>query len=492
MVITARHVALFLGAHGALCAAAAAQDLWIDNVVIVSAERASPLHGANVYIHDGRIDKIACHHGKVEQRIAQVIDGTGFYLVPGLIDSHVHLSEIPGMRPDQEQAHPDIAKATREQIPRSYLHFGFTTLVDLNSTPQAMAAFIAHGPHPDTYFCGAASLIDGYPTTFVPKPLRYDMPYFLVEPDNEASLPPGVDAAAHTPEAVVKRMKADGAICVKTHFERGFGADRNLPVPKLATIRALVHAAHAVGMPVLLHANSSEAQTFGLEAGVDVFAHGLWNWSEPRATTEITPAVKQILDGVVDGKRGWQPTIQVLYGERDIFNDSFLSDPMLARAVPESLIEWYGTSEGQWFHDLLARAMHLEQGEKPQDVDGSGIVRVRNCVAYLAQHNARLLFGSDTPSDATYANPPGLNGWLEMHRLAEAGMTPAQIFRAATLSNAEALGLGVKSGPCRWAGVRISCSCAKIRLGPSPRTTVLRRSFSTDACSILQSSPRTQ
>jgi len=224
MVITARHVALFLGAHGALCAAAAAQDLWIDNVVIVSAERASPLHGANVYIHDGRIDKIACHHGKVEQRIAQVIDGTGFYLVPGLIDSHVHLSEIPGMRPDQEQAHPDIAKATREQIPRSYLHFGFTTLVDLNSTPQAMAAFIAHGPHPDTYVCGAASLIDGYPTTFVPKPLRYDMPYFLVEPDNEASLPPGVDAAAHTPEAVVKRMKADGAICVKTHFERGFGA----------------------------------------------------------------------------------------------------------------------------------------------------------------------------------------------------------------------------------------------------------------------------
>jgi imidazolonepropionase-like amidohydrolase len=272
------------------------------------------------------------------------------------------------------------------------------------------------------------------------------MPYFLVEPDNEAGLPPGVEAADHSPEAVVKRMKVDGAICVKTHFERGFGADRNLPVPKLATIRALVRAAHAAGMPVLLHANSSEAQTFGLEAGVDVFAHGLWNWSEPRATTEITPAVKKILDGVINGKRGWQPTIQVLYGERDMFNDSFLSEPMLARAMPRSVIEWYGTSEGQWFHDLLAKAMHLQQGEKPPDVDGSGIARVSNCVSYLAQHNARLLFGSDTPSDATYANPPGLNGWLEMHRLADAGMTPAQLFRAATLSNAEALGLSREVG----------------------------------------------
>jgi hypothetical protein len=97
-----------------------------------------------------------------------------------LIDSHVHLGEIPGMRADQEQAHPDIAKAAREQIPRSYLHFGFTTVVDLNSTPQAIGEFTAHAVHPDTYFCGAASLIDGYPTTFVPKPMRYQMPYFLV------------------------------------------------------------------------------------------------------------------------------------------------------------------------------------------------------------------------------------------------------------------------------------------------------------------------
>jgi imidazolonepropionase-like amidohydrolase len=30
---------------------------------------------------------------------------------------------------------------------------------------------------------------------------------------------------------------------------------------------------------------------------------------------------------------------------------------------------------------------------------------------------------------------------LEMHRLVEAGLTPSQVFRAATLSNAQALGL---------------------------------------------------
>jgi imidazolonepropionase-like amidohydrolase len=52
-----------------------------------------------------------------------------------------------------------------------------------------------------------------------------------------------------------------------------------------------------------------------------------------------------------------------------------------------------------------------------------------------------LLFGTDTPSAPTYANPPGLNAWLEMRNLAAVGMTPAEIFRAATIENARALGL---------------------------------------------------
>jgi imidazolonepropionase-like amidohydrolase len=64
----------------------------------------------------------------------------------------------------------------------------------------------------------------------------------------------------------------------------------------------------------------------------------------------------------------------------------------------------------------------------------------------MAAHKARILFGTDTPSAPTYANPPGLNGWMEMRRLIEAGLTPAQVFRAATLSNAAALGLSQEIG----------------------------------------------
>jgi imidazolonepropionase-like amidohydrolase len=443
---------------GLSCISASARDVRIEHVTIVSAERVTPLKNATVLIHGDKIVRISsgssvgAQHGS--RFDLQIIDGRGLYLVPGLIDSHVHLSSLAGMTPEQEKLHPDIARAARNQVPRSFLFFGFTTLVDLISTPEAMSRWNSQAIVPDTYFCGGAALIDGYPMVYVPKPARYDSwPYMIVETGDASSLPAGVEAAAHTPEAVVARMKSDGAICVKTFFERGFGDQRNLPVPRLETTRALVRAAHAAGLPVLLHANAQEAQQFGVDSGVDIIAHGLWNWNEDSSTTELTPAVKAILDRVVSQKMGWQPTIQVMAGLQNLFDPSFLSDPMLARALPPSLIEWYGTKEGQWFHDELVSEIPPAPNGVGKSADtrlhaGYALLvgRVERATRYLAENHARLLFGTDTPSAPIYSNPPGLNGWFEMQRLIEAGVTPAQIFQAATLSNAQAFQLDNEIG----------------------------------------------
>src|SRR5688500_6342067 len=201
-----------------------AHELRIEHVTIVSPERSSPLRDATVSIRDDRIVSISpSTKGTRGLKTAdRVIDGRGLYLIPGLIDSHVHVNEVPGMTAPQEQAHPDIARAAREQIPRSYLYFGFTTLVDLISTPAQLAQWHGHKAHPDIYFCGAAPVVDGYPMNWTPKPQRYEpFPYMLIQRGDEAAAPAGIDAAAHTPEAVVSRMKADGMFCVKSFFERG-------------------------------------------------------------------------------------------------------------------------------------------------------------------------------------------------------------------------------------------------------------------------------
>ena len=65
---------------------------------------------------------------------------------------------------------------------------------------------------------------------------------------------------------------------------------------------------------------------------------------------------------------------------------------------------------------------------------------------YFSEQGGRLLFGSDTPSDPTFANPPGLNGRIEMQRWVEAGVPPSDIFTAATSGNAEFFNIDERSG----------------------------------------------
>ena len=56
------------------------------------------------------------------------------------------------------------------------------------------------------------------------------------------------------------------------------------------------------------------------------------------------------------------------------------------------------------------------------------------------------MFGSDTPSAPSYANPPGYNGYLEMLALEKAGISPHQILAAAASANAELFGLAADYG----------------------------------------------
>ena len=433
-----------------LAVAVPAADLQIAHVTIVSPERTSEMHDALVRVHDGRIVEISKANRAPARSSANAIDGSGLFLSPGLIDSHVHLGGVAGMSSAQVEEHPDLAAAARAQIPHSYLLHGFTTLVDLVSTPTSMATWKSRGDSvPDAYYCGGAALMDGYPMNFDPRPQRYrDFPYMLIEPGMKA--PEGIDPAMHTPQAVVARMKRDGAICVKAFFENDF---EGVPVPKVETIRQLVRAAHAGGLPVLLHANSDEAQTFGLDAGVDIIAHGMWRWDhQDPNTVDLTPRIRQILDRVLAGNVGWQPTLQVVYGARDEFDPSFLSDPQLRRVLPSSLIDWYRSPSGVRFHEDIRKELEKEI-KLPASADPAKlrraidermnlfIGRAKQSAAYLIAHHGRILFGTDTSSAPIYANPPGLNAELEMHRLLEAGESPTQIFKSATLVNAQVLKL---------------------------------------------------
>jgi imidazolonepropionase-like amidohydrolase len=426
--------------------------IWITDVTIVSPENLADLARGSVLIENERIARVERNASAKPPAGATVVSGGGGFLIPGLIDSHVHLASIPGVTLDltlnSDAAHAMMLADYYKQLPRSYLYFGYTTLIDLAVVKREVLDDFRRAPlHPDLYDCGPSlPLANGYPMSFAPPALRFQLfPNFLYDPAQSANIPAEYKTQDHTPAAAVAADKRVGAICVKTYFEHGFGKDRNLPVITPAMASEVRNAATANGLVMMMHANSFEAQQFAVNAEVDVIAHGMWNWGTLDKQPELPPEIKALLDRMVQKRTGYQATIQVMRGLRAYFDPEYLKMPEIPQIIPAPLLAWFNSPEGKWFRKEIDED-NTPDAEVSEGFDRGPIRRVRQVVGYLATRNANFLFGTDTPSAPTYGNLPGLNGYLEMQQLHEAGLSLEQIFKAATINNAREFKLDSQVG----------------------------------------------
>jgi hypothetical protein len=100
------------------------------------------------------------------------------------------------------------------------------------------------------------------------------------------------------------------------------------------------------------------------------------------------------------------------------------------RRLLGEMMEWYASVE----YKNPVRARNSYAGAETR-LQGT-IRRAAEVTRFLAERDARLLFGSDTPSAQLHTNPPGLNGRLEMDNWMAAGVSEAKLFRAMTIDNA--------------------------------------------------------
>ncbi len=425
---------------------------WITDVHIVSPEKLDHIDKGSVLIEDGRIVRVDRTPGVKPPAGATVVSGEGQFLIPGLIDSHVHLASIPGIRPEVNfgpaAAKPRWTADYFKQLPRSYLYFGYTTLVDLAVIDRQVLEDFRHAPlHPDLYDCGdSLPFANGYPMSFAPPESRFQLfPNFIYDPNQASSIPAQYKAQDHTPAKAVAAVKNEGGVCVKTYFERGFGSDRNLPVMSPDVASAVRQAATQDGLVLMMHANSFEAQKFAADGHVDVIAHGMWNWGDLDKQPDLPPQIAKVLDQIVEQKIGYQSTIQVMGGLRAYFDPDYLAMNAIPNVIPSEMLAWFNSPDGKWFKKEISEN-NVPDAVMKDGFDRGPIRRVRQVVAYLAAHDADFLFGTDTPSAPTYGNLPGLNGYLEMQQLRTAGLSLEQIFRAATLNNAREFKLDSQLG----------------------------------------------
>ena len=372
-----------------------ANQVWITDVIIISPESLDHIGKGSVLIENGRIAKVE-RSEKAKAKTpagATVVSGNGQYLIPGLIDSHVHLASVPGMSLDQSEGKQRImVQEYFKQLPRSYLYFGYTTLVDLAVVhPQVLEDFRDAPLHPDLYDCGGSlPFANAYPMSFAPPAVRFKpFPNFIYDAKQADRIPPEYKPEDHTPAADVARVKSSGAICVKTYFERGVAEDRNLPVMGPDVLAEIRKAATGDGLVLMIHANSFEAQKFAVVGDVDVIAHGMWNWGDLAKKTDLPDEIKRLLDQIVEKKIGYQPTIQVLYGELAYFDPEYLKMDTISKVAPKEMVEWFQSPEGKWF------GKELNEDGTPyatmlKDYDQGPLRRVRQVVAYLGRQRCQL------------------------------------------------------------------------------------------------------
>jgi imidazolonepropionase-like amidohydrolase len=109
--------------------------------------------------------------------------------------------------------------------------------------------------------------------------------------------------------------------------------------------------------------------------------------------------------------------------------------------LPADIVAWYRSRDGQWFAREIAEGMGPLNLAQARAILVGIQTRGQRAAAYFARGGGRILFGSDTPSAPTYANPPGYNGYLELRELESAGISARQLFESATIDNARFFGL---------------------------------------------------
>jgi len=212
----------------------------------------------DVAVIDGQIVAVAGQAG-------QTLDCTNTYIIPGLIDCHVHITG------SGDPSELNVAKTTplarrawlAEGYGRETLHAGITTVRDLGAADRLnidMARAVESG------------LIEG------PRILAAGLGVTMTGGHGHGFLATEADGPDEVRKAVREQLRA-GATAIKLFASGGVmtpGVDPRSPSFTEEEMRAGVEEAHKAFRPVGAHAQATEGIKNAIRAGVDSIEHGVW------------------------------------------------------------------------------------------------------------------------------------------------------------------------------------------------------------------------
>ena len=224
-------------------------------------------------VQDGRVQAVRSGYPAPPPGV-RVVDLRDRYVLPGLIDSHVHLLGESGPTERLDA----VTKSTSDQLvdgvvfARRTLLAGFTTVADVGDTNEAIFALrdgVKAGKLDGPRILAAGDPLSPHGGHGDVTHYRADVVKVLESP----TLCTGADACAK----VVREQINAGADLIKILATGGVldggatGVEQQFTDAELA---AIVQAAHAMGRMVKAHAHGAQGINACLRAGVDSIEHG--------------------------------------------------------------------------------------------------------------------------------------------------------------------------------------------------------------------------
>lgn len=234
-----------------LAAPAKAEDqfsiLALTNAKVIDGVSDRPIRAATVIVRDGEITSVTTGRPQIPPGAA-VIDLTGKWLLPGLIDAHVHL-------PDMAAARRAVASGVTTVRTGGGDHFLDVGIRELNHAgvsdlPDVVAA--------------------GYQVVRRPAEL------FFVDFPKLNNLMNGISGPVQV-GTIVAALAGRGANVIKVLATERLGLPETDPHRRMLSdeeIAAAVEAARKAGIPVMAHAHSDDGIVAAVRAGARSIEHG--------------------------------------------------------------------------------------------------------------------------------------------------------------------------------------------------------------------------
>jgi imidazolonepropionase-like amidohydrolase len=398
--------------------------IYITGITVIHPERsgdAAVEPYSTVMVRDGRIGFMGRNVTLELPRGATVIDGRGKFLIPGLVDSHVHFFQSGNLytRPDVADFNAVMAYAqetarNKARLPATFkvwLASGVTGVVDIggpfwNFEVRDRAAATAAAPH----MAVAGPLIS-----------------MVERPQLDLGDPPIIRIdSPEAARALIARQLPYRPDYIKVWFIHQ--QDDDLAAQE-AIVKAAGDAAHEAGLKLAVHATELEVAKSALRAGADYLVHSVFD----------APVDDEFI-ALAKGRHVlYCPTLAVMMGYPYALSGQWHPTPIeTRRADPQILAMMDDLSRipADQRPELVAKLM---ADAKPVAPPTAGMQNLRK----LVDAGITVVMGTDAGNIGTLHGP-------SIHRefalMRDAGLTPAEILRTATTNGALALGMADSAG----------------------------------------------